>query len=81
MISNAFECLQKASLKIKLSKCSFFKEQIHYLGHLVSRNSFLPLKDKIEVLMKLKPPTKSKKLDISSVLQATIGNSYVTTGT
>ena len=26
MINNTFECLQKAGLKIELSKCSFFKE-------------------------------------------------------
>ena len=56
MISNVFECLHKASLKIKCSKCSFFKEQINYLGHLVSGNSILPFMDKIEALMKLKPP-------------------------
>ena len=36
MLDKAFKCLLKAGLKMKLSKCSFFKEQIHYLGHLVS---------------------------------------------
>ena len=51
------ETLLIARLKIKLSKCLFFKEQIHYLGHLVSGTSILPLADKIEALMKLKPPT------------------------
>ena len=62
MIRNAFECLQKAGPKIKLSKCSFFKDQIHYLGHLVSGNSTLPLTDKIAALMKLKPPTNIKEV-------------------
>ena len=62
MLSIAFECLCKAGLKIKLSKCSFFKEQIHYLGHLVSGASILPLTDKIEVFMKLKPPTNIKEV-------------------
>ena len=62
MISNAFECLQKAGLKIKLSKCSFFKEQIHYLGHLVNENCILQLIDKEEVLMKCKPPTNIKEV-------------------
>ena len=52
MTSKAFEHLQKVSLKIRLGKYSFFKEQIYYLGHLV----ILPLADKIEALMKLKPP-------------------------
>ena len=72
MISNAFECLKKASLKNKLSKCSFFKEQIHYLGHLVIGTSILPLANKIEALMELKPPT----TNTSSVLQDIIENSY-----
>ena len=62
MLNNAFECICKAGLKIKLSKCSFFKEQIHYLGDLLSGTSILPLTDKIEALMKLKPPTNSKEV-------------------
>ena len=61
MISNVFKCLQKVGLKIKLSKCSFFKEQIDYQGHLVSGNSILPLMNKIESL-KLKPPTNIKEV-------------------
>ena len=55
MLNNSFEYLTKAGLKIKLSKCSFCEEQIHYLGHLVSGTSIVPLTDKIEALMKLKP--------------------------
>ena len=42
-----------------------FKEQIYYLGHLVSGTSILPLANKNEVLMSLKPSTN---------LKATIGN-------
>ena len=47
---------------MKLSKCSVFKEQIHYLGHLVSGTSILPLANKIETLMKLKPPANIKEV-------------------
>ena len=39
-----------------------FKEQIHYLGHLVSGTSILPLTDKIRALMKLKPITNIKEV-------------------
>ena len=62
MLNNASKCLSKAALKIKLSKCSFFKEQIHYLGQLVSGTYILPLTDKTEALMKLKPPTNIKEV-------------------
>ena len=54
--------LLTAALKIKLSKCSFFKEQMHYSGHLVSGTSIFPLADKIKTLMKPKPPTNVKEV-------------------
>ena len=47
MLNNAFNNLHIVSLEIKLNKCSYFKEQIHYLGHLVSGASILLLTDKI----------------------------------
>ena len=65
MLDKAFKCLVKARLKIKLSICLFFKEQIHYLGHLLSGTSILTLADKIEVLVNLKPPQALKMLDTS----------------
>ena len=39
-----------------------FWEQIHYLGHLVSGVSILPLTEKIKAVMKLKPPTNIKEV-------------------
>ena len=42
----AFRCLLKAGPEIKLSKCSFLKEKVLYLGHLVSGTSILPLANK-----------------------------------
>ena len=62
MREKAFKCLLKAGLKIKLNKCSFFKEQIHYLDHLVSGTSILTPANKIEAPMKLKPPTNIKEV-------------------
>ena len=62
MVDIVFKCFLKARLKIKLNKCSFFKEEIHFLGHLVSGTSILPLADKIEALMKLKRPTNVKEV-------------------
>ena len=77
MLHNAFKCLLMAILKIKLSKWSFFKEQTHYLGHLVSGMSILPLADKIEALMKLTPLTNIKEIRHSSDLKVFTRNSYV----
>ena len=32
-----FKCIQEAGLKLKPTKCTFFQEQVHYLGHVISR--------------------------------------------
>ena len=50
-----FEKFQKAGLKIKLSKCQFFKSQLHYLGHRISANGLEPLPEKLEAIKDLAP--------------------------
>ena len=37
-IEEIFKRLEAADLKMKRSKCDFFKKHIHYLGHLISAN-------------------------------------------
>ena len=37
-LEEVFHWLRKAGLKMKQSKCDFFKNQIHYLGHLISEH-------------------------------------------
>ena len=46
---------KKAGLKIKLSKCQFFKTHLHYLGHRISENVLEPLPEKLEVIKNLAP--------------------------
>ena len=50
-----FEKFQKISLKIKLSKCQFFKSHLHYLGHRISANGLEPLPEKLEAIKNLAP--------------------------
>ena len=50
-----FERFQKAGLKIKLSKCQFFKTHLHYLGHRISANGWEPLPEKLEAIRNLAP--------------------------
>ena len=44
-----------AGLKIKLSKCQFFKTQLHYLGHKISAGGLEPLPEKLKVIKNLAP--------------------------
>ena len=41
-LEEVFRRLKEAGLKMKRSKCDFFKSQIHYLGHLISENGISP---------------------------------------
>ena len=50
-----FEKFQKAGLKIKLSKCQFFKSHLHYLGHRISVNGLEPLPEKLKAINNLAP--------------------------
>ena len=43
-----FSHLWEAGLKMKCSKCDFFKSEIHYLGHLISPEGISPLPNKLD---------------------------------
>ena len=54
--------LRSAGLTINPAKCEFFPEQIHYLGHILSRDGMRPNPRKIEAIRALKPPRDIKGL-------------------
>ena len=47
-LEEVFCWLRKAGLKMKQSRCDFFKSQILYLGHLISEDGICPLPDKLD---------------------------------
>ena len=49
-----FSHLQEAGLKMKRSKCDFFKSEIHYLGHLISPERISPLPNKLDSIKRVK---------------------------
>ena len=50
-----FQKFQATGLNIKLSKCQFFKTQLHYLGHKISANGLESLPKKFEAIKNLAP--------------------------
>jgi len=44
------QVLREHQLFAKLSKCSFFQNQIHYLGHIISEEGIAVDPEKIEVV-------------------------------
>ena len=57
-----FSCLQEAGLKMKCSKCDFFKSEIHYLGHLISPKGISPLPNKLDSIKHMPVPNSAKEI-------------------
>ena len=50
------ECFRLHGLKLKPSKCEFFKEKIEYLGHSVSLKGVWPSRDNMKTIAKYPEP-------------------------
>ena len=57
-----FQRLREADLKLKDSKCNYFKTHVQYLGHLVSGKGIKPLPEKLESVKKMQAPTTPKEI-------------------
>ena len=54
--------LKAAGFKLKESKCDFFKKEIHYFGHLTSKNGIYPLPDKLDTIRNMPKPRNPKEI-------------------
>ena len=57
-----FSRLWEAGLKMKHSKCDFFKSEIHYLGHLISPEGISPLPNKLDSIKHMPVPNNAKEI-------------------
>ena len=51
-------------LKLKLSKCNFFKKHLQYLGHLISSDGLLPTVEKTVAIKDLASPTNVHEVQV-----------------
>ena len=61
-LETVFSCLREAGLKMKWSKCDFFKSKIHYLGHLISPEGISPLPNKLDCIQHMPVPKNAKEI-------------------
>ena len=61
-LEEVFHWLREVGLKVKQSKCDFFKSQIHYLGHLISEKGISPLPDKLDSIKNMLVPKCAKEI-------------------
>ena len=55
-----FQRLRQHGLKLKLSKCHFFKKEVRYLGHVISQDGIKTDPDKTKAIQNWKVPTNEK---------------------
>jgi hypothetical protein len=65
-LRDVFQKLREYNLKIEPDKCEFMKEELNYLGHIVTAEGVKPDEKKIEAVVKF--PTPQSQKDIKSFL-------------
>lgn len=65
-LRDVLDRLSRAGLKIKPSKCVFFKKELKYLGHIISGDGLRPDEEKVSAIKDLSPPRSVK--DVRSFL-------------
>ena len=61
-LETVFSHLREAGLKMKQSKCDFFKSEIHYLGHLISPEGISLLPNKLDCIQHMPAWKNTKKI-------------------
>ena len=64
-LETVFKRLQDAGLKLKESKCDFFRSQIHYLGHMLSAEGIQPPPEKLDSITNMPAPENQMKSNSS----------------
>ena len=56
------QILKNENMKAAPDKSHFFLTRVKFLGHIIERNTLIPLKSRIDAIQKLQPPTNKKKI-------------------
>ena len=61
-MEEVFRRLRDANVKMNPKKCSFFKQRVGYLAHVVTPEGVSPNPDKVRVVQEFPTPTNLKEL-------------------
>ena len=61
-MEEVFRRLCDANVELNLEKCSFIKQRLEYLGHVVTPEGISPNPDKVRVIQEFSTPKKLKEL-------------------
>lgn len=55
-VKNVFRKLQEFNVKINVSKCTFFKKKVGFLGHIIDNKGIHPTEDKVKAIKEAPSP-------------------------
>ncbi|RWS01956.1 pol polyprotein-like protein [Dinothrombium tinctorium] len=61
-LEKTLKCIKEANIKLRPSKCQFFKEKIEFLGKIISKNGIEISEDRIKAINLIKEPQNLKEL-------------------
>ena len=61
-LDEVLSTVRRGGIKLNPKKCSFFKREVEYLGHVISAEGVAPNKDKTEAVAKWPVPTTAKQV-------------------
>lgn len=61
-LTEVFERLRSANLKLKSTKCHFLKTELEYLGHMISPEGVSPTKRLVEAITNYPAPRNTKEV-------------------
>ena len=61
-LRQVFRRLQQYGLRVKLSKCQFFQDELEFLGHTISREGVRPTKERVDNILSAKCPRNKMEL-------------------
>ena len=61
-VQTVFSCLHKMGIKVNLLKTEFFKQELEYLGYLLTPQGIKPLPKKVEAISCILPPKTKRQL-------------------
>ena len=62
-IEDVLQRLVKSNIKLRVDKCSFVKLEINYLGFKLSEKGVQPTSDKVDAILKIRPPNTANRLN------------------
>ena len=74
---NVLQCLQQAGLKLNGEKCSFFKSEIKFMGHIWDAERVRSCPEKIEAIQQMPTPTDWQSLHSFLGLAGYIGQHHI----